>query len=291
MKRKDGFTLIELLVVLVIIAILVAIQIPALAKATQQTKAALCMNNCRQLMIAWLGYTRDSNDNIVYALHGAGAQGGAGFSLNGQLVHGWASGWLDWSTATDNTNSIFLTNSRYALLAPYLSGSKYVFKCPADNFLSAAQRARGWSDGRSRSISGDIFLGNGNAFAGPIGAIYRQCIKVSDLQRPSPGETWAFTEEHPDSINDPEFFPPQNATLLTDVPGTLHNSACNFAFCDGHAAINKWKGCLSGGRALQVLAIDGNYLNNAIGAAANDPDVYYLSYHSPRKAGAAGTPY
>ncbi len=291
MNRKNGFTLVELLVVLVIIAILATIQLPALAKAKQQTPAALCLNNCKQLILAWSGYTRDYSDNIVYALHGAGAQGGAGYNFNGQLVHGWASGWFDWTTSADNTNSILLTSSRYALLAPYLSGNKYVFKCPADIYLSAAQLAAGWSGGRCRSISGDILLGNGNVSAGPVGAIYRHCIKASDLQRPGPAETWAFTEEHPDSINDPEFFPPQSATQFVDVPGTLHNSACNLAFCDGHAELHKWIASLRAARLAQVAAVSGNYINFWSASGPNDRDLYWLSYHSPRIAGAAGNPY
>ncbi len=87
--RGAAFTLIELLVVIAIIAILAAMLLPALAKAKQRTQAVYCMNNMKQMMIAWLAYTHDFNDNIVYALHGSGAQNGAGYNFNGQLIHGW----------------------------------------------------------------------------------------------------------------------------------------------------------------------------------------------------------
>jgi prepilin-type N-terminal cleavage/methylation domain-containing protein/prepilin-type processing-associated H-X9-DG protein len=291
MKSKSGFTLIELLVVIAIIAILAAMLLPALSKAKQRTQAVYCMNNCKQLMIGWLTYTHDNNDNIVYALHGGGARGGAGFTLpNGQLVHSWAAGWLDWTASTDNTNTIFLTDEKYALLAPYFAKSKDVFKCPADKFLSNPQRQMG-VPGRCRSVSGNICLGNGNALSGPFGPIYAQVFKVTSLQTPGPTETWAFIDEHPDSMNDPAFFPPQNANLITDTPATYHNLACGFSFCDGHAEIHKWIGCLAGGRATQVHAVDGDYLNNAITARTGDPDVHYLSYHSPRLPGALGASY
>jgi prepilin-type N-terminal cleavage/methylation domain-containing protein/prepilin-type processing-associated H-X9-DG protein len=280
---RAAFTLIELLVVIAIIAILAAMLLPALSKAKQRTQVVYCMNNCKQLMVGWLAYTHDNNDNIVYALHGGGAQGAAGYTLpTGQLVYGWVEGWLDWTTREDNTNTTYLTTDKYALISNYVGHSAPVFKCPADNFLATVQRQVGWT-ARCRSVSGNIYLGNGNVALGPANFnLYVQCIKVSALQTPGPTETWAFIDEHPDSINDAGFFPPENNTLVTDVPATYHNKACGFAFCDGHAAINKWKGCLSGGRALQVLAIDGQYLNNVISANAADPDVYYLAYHSPR---------
>jgi prepilin-type N-terminal cleavage/methylation domain-containing protein/prepilin-type processing-associated H-X9-DG protein len=288
MKRKSGFTLIELLVVIAIIAILAAMLLPALTKAKQRTQAVYCMNDCKQLMIAWLSYTHDNNDNIVYALHGPGAQGGAGYTLNGQLVHSWAEGWLDWTTSTDNTNTLFLTDDTHAKLATYLAKSKNVFRCPADSFISPAQRPYGWTS-RCRSLSGNVCLGNGNAPSGPFAPIYVQCPKMSAVTTPAPAETWAFIDEHPDSINDPAFFPPDSGTHIVDTPATYHNNACGFSFCDGHADIHKWKGCMVGGRASRVIYQD---LNTGITAnSAGDPDVYFLSYHSPRKAGVAGTAY
>ena len=59
-----GFTLIELLVVVAIIAVLVAILLPALSRAREQAKLMTCSSNLRQLINAELYYAQDNSDKF-----------------------------------------------------------------------------------------------------------------------------------------------------------------------------------------------------------------------------------
>ena len=64
-RKRTAFTLIELLVVISVIAVLMAILMPALKRAREQGQRAVCVSTVKQLTLCWLMYADDNDDRLV----------------------------------------------------------------------------------------------------------------------------------------------------------------------------------------------------------------------------------
>src|ERR1051325_5802767 len=184
LRACGGFTLIELLVVIAIIAILAAMLLPALAKAKEKAQGVKCMNNSKQLMLAWRMYADDNRDNLT-----GGDAAGTGPA--------WVTGFMDFSSSPVNWDvNNDITKSPLWI---YCGKSAAIFKCPADR--STVLNNVGARVSRVRSMSINGFMGGEDPanITGVNAGAFRVFSKLAQVTEPS--KMMTFLDEREDSIN------------------------------------------------------------------------------------------
>jgi prepilin-type N-terminal cleavage/methylation domain-containing protein/prepilin-type processing-associated H-X9-DG protein len=277
--RREGFTLIELLVVIAIIAILAAMLLPALGRAKLSALAASCMNDKKQLTLAWVMYAGDNTDHL--AINSDPHVHNTTYYPVGSASPSWITGTIDWTTGQYNTNTSFVVSDRYSLLGSYLSQTYKVFACPAANFVSPAQSALGW-DHRVRSVAMDGAVGEGYKYQEPGNPFgwtqWYVAKKTTDFHSPGPTDAWVFTDEHPDSVDDALLYTANYpVTKFTELPGNQHGGACGISFADGHSEIHKWTDSLVNTyRKVSFTVVQ------QVPCSISDRDMVWLALHTPQ---------
>jgi prepilin-type N-terminal cleavage/methylation domain-containing protein/prepilin-type processing-associated H-X9-DG protein len=237
--RRRGFTLIELLVVIAIIAILMAILIPTLNRAKEQAKRGACLNNLRQLQLAWIMYADENDDKIV----------------NGETDNESPPGQIRVSTKSFHQNELYwggrdwhdnymsggqldpitqIAGIKAGALYPYVKNEK-LYKCPTG--VRGEMRTYSIVD----SMNG---LRRDGTYTGNVGKLVGRTMlwvkRKTEITVPGPASRIVFLDEG-------RVTPDSYATHYLnerwwDPPHVRHGDGTNVSFADGRSDYWKWKG-------------------------------------------------
>jgi prepilin-type processing-associated H-X9-DG protein/prepilin-type N-terminal cleavage/methylation domain-containing protein len=214
-----GFALIELLLVIAIIGILAGLLMPALARSKSKAESLTCIANLKQLSLAWTLYAQDHNDFLV---------NNHGVPETLARRENWANNVQDWENGQDNTNIVYLTDSK---LGPYCGRAHRIYKCPSDREPAA-------NGPHIRSMSLNAMVGNPGELTNRFNPTYEQFYKASQVTKPS--GIFVFLDENADTLNDGFFVNKLDDYLWGNLPGSYHNGGVNLSMVDGHVESHRW---------------------------------------------------
>jgi prepilin-type N-terminal cleavage/methylation domain-containing protein/prepilin-type processing-associated H-X9-DG protein len=217
MKTQRAFTLIELLVVIAIIAILAALLLPVLSQAKEKANRAFCLNNQKQLHLAWQMYA-DENGGIL-------ASNGWDFR-SANVAESPTNAWVTGNAGLDTNPATITSGTIY----PYVK-SVQVYRCPADH-----STVLGTSTLTLRSYSLSCYMG------GPPADITWGVIPLHQAsQITKPSTTLTFLEEDISTIDDGHFLYSATINNWLNIPAWRHDNGDTLTFADGHVEYWKWR--------------------------------------------------
>jgi len=212
--QHRAFSLIELLVVIAVIAILVAVLLPALSQSKAATRRITCINNLRQLGLAAQMYWADHEEHSFRYISGA---------TNGGTIYwfGWIEPWIPGNEG----QRVF--DASMGALFPYLQGSG-VEICAALNYNSRLFKLK--ATGASYGYGYNLFLSapmnlppvNVTKVLRPSDIVLlADAAQVNDFQEPASPDHPLLEEFY--YVNDRE-----------PTAHFRHQRTANAVFCDGH---------------------------------------------------------
>jgi prepilin-type N-terminal cleavage/methylation domain-containing protein/prepilin-type processing-associated H-X9-DG protein len=228
--RKRGFTLLELLVAVAIIGIVASFLLASNSRAKESGRNIFCLNNHRQLVLAWRMYAEDNGERLAWTVDDG----------DNQKFTNWVAGQL--MNRQDATNTQLLINRSRSLFANYIR-SPLIYKCPTDPSPFVRSVSMNNRMNEVRFLKPPLVLGG-------YGTNFMIYHKLSDIHAAS--KIFVIIDERYDSINEANFAVDLSNTgtydgegtpnpyWWLDTPASYHNKAVSLSFADGHVESHQW---------------------------------------------------
>ena len=233
--NKRAFTLIELLVVIAIIALLMAFLIPAMRSAKEQGQRIVCLNNLKQLTLAWITYADQNNDKLVY---------GNAFMTAFEGDHEVLKAWLGEAFHYPRSRSDLIKNPDKGALWPYIQDVD-IYRCPrgmaghAVTYTPVAAAYGQLVEGTYCKVNKR--LSSWEIPGERVGSTVLRLTRLTDIVSPGSSQRAVFIDQGATPIDAFEVNYLVPTWKWHGLPPIHHREGVTLSMADGHVEYWKWK--------------------------------------------------
>ena len=226
--------------VIAVIALLLALLVPALRAAREQAHRAICLSNLRQLTLAWQTYAHEYDGCLPYA---------SAFGTRGQRagIGGWrwVRGWLGRAFLEGDDRAAILEHPDKGSLWPYI-GDVDFYRCP--NGTPGHLATYGIVSGANGSAMEGTYVqdvrdhGTLSNMGKRVGGTILYLTRLEQITRPGPAQRAVFIDSGQAIVADFCVHYLRSLWHWAYLPPIRHAKGTTLSFADGHAEYWKWRG-------------------------------------------------